>query len=82
MQSKLKCFACECKVTGAPKNRRERTRRTNLHPRVLGTQLYNQICPLVNHFADLCGLHEGEGDVRPGVETHDLTENKQTQQFA
>lgn len=56
------------------RNRSERTRCTDLHPCVRITQLYDQLRPPVNHSADLCRRHEREGDVRPGVEAHDLTD--------
>lgn len=44
-----------------------------LNPGVRGAELFNKLDPLVNHCEDLLLLHEGQGDVRVGVETHDLT---------
>ena len=45
-----------------------------LNPGVRGSEVFNKLRPLVNHLNHLVLFHEREGDVRPGMETHDLTE--------
>lgn len=45
-----------------------------LNPVVGGAQLLHKPRPLINHLNDLVGFHQREGDVRPGMETHDLAD--------
>lgn len=45
-----------------------------LNPGVGGAQLFHKPRPLVNHLHYLMGVHQREGDVRPGMETHDLAD--------
>lgn len=45
---------------------------TDLHPGVGGPQLGRQLCPGVDHGADLRQRHEGQRQVGPGVEAHHL----------
>lgn len=49
-----------------------------LNPRVGCAQFFHKLRPLVNHLDNLLFFHERESDVRPGVETHDLTEKVRT----
>lgn len=44
----------------------------HLHPGVGSTQLSRQLCPRVDDSPDLCQGHEGQRQVRPGVEAHHL----------
>lgn len=48
-----------------------------LDPGVDSAELVDKLRPLVNHLNNLLLLHERERDVRPGVETHDLTGRQQ-----
>lgn len=45
----------------------------HLNPAVGGAQLLHKLRPLVNHLDHVLVFHQREGDVRPGMETHDLT---------
>lgn len=51
-----------------------------LNPGIRGAEFFNKPHPLVNHLDNLMFLHEREGDVRPGMETHDLTEKETKKQ--
>jgi hypothetical protein len=44
----------------------------DLDPGVFLSVALGDVCPLVHDLADLCGRHEREGDVTPGVEAHHL----------
>lgn len=44
-----------------------------LNPGVGAAKFFNKLCPLVNHLDNLLFFHEREGDIRPGMEAHDLT---------
>lgn len=44
-----------------------------LNPGICGTQVVEDLHPRVYHLDYLVSLHEREGDIRPGMETHDLT---------
>lgn len=47
-----------------------------LNPGVRSAEFCNKLRPLVNYLDNLLFFHEREGDVRPGMETHDFTETQ------
>lgn len=54
----------------------------HLNPGVGGAQLFHKPRPFVNHLDDLVGFHQREGDVRPGMETHDLADRSTEREAA